>query len=270
MRYKKEFIGEILGTFVLIMFGCGTTIVAVLFGVFQSLMQVALAWGVGVTLAVYLTRHISDAHINPAVSFAMVVGKRMDSRKLPTYLLGQFLGAFLAGLVLYMLFSPSIASYETTHGILRGAPESVTTAKMFGEFYPNPGSTAIVTLPLAMFAEALGTFLLLILVFALTEGSNVGRPDDSIAPLFVGLAVTAIICIISPLTECGLNPARDFGPRMVTWLFGWGKAAFPDHVGGFFWVYILSPIVGGSLGSFFFVHVLEPVMKHSSNGKSNE
>jgi len=116
-------------------------------------------------------------------------------------------------------------------------------------------------LPLAMGAEAFGTFILILLIFALTEGCNVGRPDNAIAPLFVGLTVTSIICLIAPLTQAGLNPARDFGPRMVAWIFGWGKAAFPDQSGGFFFVYILAPIVGGSIATIFFMKVLEPAMK---------
>ena len=101
------------------------------------------------------------------------------------------------------------------------------------------------------------------MIFALTEGCNVGRPDDAIAPMFIGLTVTSIICLIAPLTQAGLNPARDFGPRLVAWLAGWDKAAFPDQVGGFFFVYILGPMLGGVIASLFFVHILEPAMKHS-------
>ncbi len=98
----------------------------------------------------------------------------------------------------------------------------------------------------------------------LTEGCNVGRPDNALAPLFIGLTVTSVICLIAPLTMAGLNPARDFGPRMVAWIFGWGKAAFPDQMGGFFFVYMLAPIVGGSLAALFFVKVVEPAMKKAS------
>jgi glycerol uptake facilitator protein len=258
---KREFIGDGMGTFVLVLFGCGSVAVSVLFNAHQSLMQVALAWGIGVALAIYLTRHLSCAHLNPAVSVSMALSGRMLYRKLPAYLIAQLLGAILAGLVLYGLFSPSIAAYENTHQIVRGSAESVQTAKMFGEFYPNPGNAAVVSLPLAMGAEALGTFLLVLMIFALTEGCNVGRPDDALAPVFIGLTATSIICLIAPITQAGLNPARDFGPRMVSWMMGWGPAAFPDRVGGFFHVYVLAPLLGGALASQFFVRVLEPAMK---------
>lgn len=264
MRYSKEFIGETLGTFLLVLFGCGSVAVSILFGAYNGILQIAMVWGVGVTLAIYLTRHLSCAHLNPAVSLSMVVGGRMSIRKLPVYLIAQFAGAFLAGLVVYMLFEPSISAYESTHHIIRGTAESVQTAKMFGEYYSAPGSLAVVSLPLAIGAEAFGTFLLVLMIFALTEGCNVGRPNDALAPLFIGLTVASVICLIAPLTQAGLNPARDFGPRLVAWATGWGDAAFPDKVGGFFYVYILAPVFGGILASLFFVHVLEPTMKRSS------
>ena len=265
MRRSREFIGETLGTFVLVLFGCGSVAVSILFDAHQGLMQVALAWGIGVMLAVYLTRHLSCAHLNPAVSLAMVVSRRMSARKLPVYLGAQLAGAILAGSVLYALLAPSIAAYEHAHGIVRGTPASIKTAMMFGEFYPNPGTKAVVSLPLAMGVEAFGTFLLVLMIFALTEGCNIGRPDDALAPVFIGLTVTSIICLLAPLTQAGLNPARDLGPRMVAWLMGWRDAAFPDRAGGFLHVYVVAPLMGGVVASLFFVRVLEPAMKHPSD-----
>jgi glycerol uptake facilitator protein len=261
---KREFIGEAAGTFVLVLFGCGSVAVAVLFGAYSGLMQVALAWGIGVALAIYLTRHLSSAHLNPAVSLSMALSRRMPYRKLPVYFSAQLMGAVLAALTLYGLFGPSIGAYEAAHGIVRGTAASVRTGMMFGEYYPNPGSTAVVSLPLAMGAEALGTFLLVLMIFALTEGCNVGRPDNSLAPVLIGLTVTSIICLLAPLTQAGLNPARDLGPRLVAWLMGWGDAAFPDRAGGFFHVYVLAPLMGGALASQFFVRVLEPAMRGSA------
>ena len=261
MIYKREFIGESLGTFILVLFGCGAVAVSVLFDAHKGLIQVALAWGIGVILAIYLTRHLSCAHLNPAVSLAMVVSGRMSMQKIPVYLSAQFIGAILAGLALYMLFGASITAYEHAHHIVRGTAESVKTAMMFGEYYPNPGTTAVVSFPLALGVEAFGTFLLVLMIFALTEGCNVGRPDNAFAPVFIGLTVTSIICLVAPLTQAGLNPARDFGPRLISWLMGWGDAAFPDHIGGFFYVYIAAPLFGGVAASFFFIRVLEPAMK---------
>jgi len=264
MKLSREFKGETLGTFLLVLFGCGSVAVSVLFNAHQGLMQIALAWGIGVTLAIYLTRHLSCAHLNPAVTLAMVISKRMRAKKLPVYFAGQFLGAFLAGLAIYLLFNPSIEAFESGHHIVRGSAESVQTAKMFAEYYAAPGSTSVVSLPLAIGSEAFGTFLLVLIIFALTEGCNVGRPSDALAPVFIGLTVSSIICLVAPLTQAGLNPARDFGPRLVAWIFGWGNAAFPDKNGGFFLVYILGPFVGAGAATAFFLYAFEPASKQSS------
>jgi glycerol uptake facilitator protein len=101
MRFSREFIGEILGTFILVLFGCGSVAVSVLFAGYSGLLQIAMVWGIGVALAIYLTRHLSCAHLNPAVSIAMVAAGRMNVRKLPVYLLAQFFGAILAGIAIY-------------------------------------------------------------------------------------------------------------------------------------------------------------------------
>ncbi|MCF6186647.1 MAG: MIP family channel protein [Desulfobulbaceae bacterium] len=266
MRYTAFFVGEFLGTFILVFFGCGSVAVTVLFGAHVGLFQVALLWGLSVTLAIYATRHLSCAHLNPAVSIAMVIGNRMVLRKLPVYICAQLSGAFLAASVLYLLFSASIAQYELSNAIVRGSAESIQTAMIFGEFYPNPGSgtNVVVSMTTAALAEAIGTFALVFFIFAITEGCNLGRPNDILAPIFIGLALAVIISIIAPLTQAGLNPARDFGPRMFAVLAGWGRAALPDDNYGFLVVYILAPVAGGSVASLFFTRFLEPLMVKKS------
>ena len=267
---SRELVGEFLGTFLLVLLGCGSVAVTVLFGAHQGLMQVALVWGVAVALAIYLTRHLSCAHLNPAVSVAMVLAGRMAPGRLPLYVASQLAGAIAAGGFLLILFGPSISAFEQTNGILRGSEASVKTAMLFGEFYPNPGMDAVVSMPLAICAEAFGTFLLVLLIFSLTEGCNVGRPDDALAPAFIGLSVASIIALLAPLTQAGLNPARDFGPRLVAWCAGWGDAAFPDRNGGFFWVYVLAPLVGASLAAVFFSRVLAPLLSAGTKAASGE
>ncbi len=254
-----------MGTYIMVLFGCGSVAVSVLFNSHQGLFQIAIVWGIGVTLAIYAARHLSCAHLNPAVSLAMVTSKRMTAKKLPTYILAQFAGAFLAGLTIYLFFNPSIVAAENARQIIRGTPESMKMAKMFGEYYKLPGSTAEVSMPLAMVAEGFGTFLLVLMIFFLTEGCNPGRPDDSMAPVFIGLTVTSVICLVGPLTQAGLNPARDFAPRLVSWIFGWKDAAFPDKEGGFFFVYILAPLLGGQAAALLFTRVLEPIAKKTND-----
>ena len=269
-EHISNFLGELIGTLILVFFGCGSIAVSILFSAHSGLFQIAAIWGISVALAIYATRHISCAHLNPAVSVAMVVAGRMSVRKLLSYLLGQFTGAFLAAVFLYILFSSSIAQYENLNGILRGSSESIKTAMMFGEFFPNPGLGYEVTVSTmnAFLAEMAGTFALVFLIFSLTDGCNVGRPDDSLSPLFIGLSITIIISIIAPLTQAGLNPARDLSPRVFAYLAGWREAAFPDSHGGFFTVYVLGPVVGGILAALTFEKIVKPIMSNKSNSKT--
>lgn len=266
MKYTHEFIGELLGTFILVFIGCSSVAVAVLFSAHTGLFQIACIWGIGVTIAIYATRHLSCAHLNPAVSIAMVLGRRMSLSRLPVYLFAQFAGAFIAAGLLYLLFSSSISHFEGINGILRGSPESVKTAQIFGEFYPNPGAgaAASVSTLCAFFAEAVGTFILVLMVFSLTEGCNLGRPSDTLCPLFIGLTVTVIISILAPLTQAGLNPARDLSPRLFSWFMGWGDAAFPEYKWGCITVYVLGPVSGGLAASGLFTFLIEPLMKGKS------
>lgn len=263
MFEKHEFLGEFIGTFLMILLGTGAVAVDVLLGAMSSVFQVAMVWAFTITIAIYSTRHLSCAHFNPAVTIAMVATKRMPAKKMPTYLLGQFAGAFSASLLLYAIFNPTIEMYEAAHHIIRGSVESHASAKMFGEFYNITGSP-LHSLLVACLAEFVGTFLLVYLVFSLTEGCNVGKPQSTIEPLFIGLAVGMIVCTVGPVTQCGLNPIRDFAPRLVTMIFGWGRGALPDNMGGFFWVYILSPILGGLAAGTFFTRVVAPAMKRQS------
>src|SRR3990172_764375 len=120
IKFFHDFAGEFIGTFMLVFFGCGSVAVTVLFSAHVGLFQVALLWGIGVTLSIYATRHLSCAHLNPAVSIAMVLCRRMAFSRLPVYLAAQFVGAFVAAGMLYMVFGSSITEYERIHEILRG------------------------------------------------------------------------------------------------------------------------------------------------------
>lgn len=256
MNYLREWTGELIGTFFLILFGCGSVAVSVCFNEYHGIFQIGIVWGIGVCLAIYAVRSICNAHFNPAVTIAMAICKRLPWKDVPVYLAGQFGGAFLGALTVYGLFGSNIAKVEAAQGIVRGSQESVATAKMFGEYYSFSG----ISMGQAMFAEAFGTFVLVFMIFALTEGANVGRPDNAVTPLFIGLTVTTCLVLIAPLTQAGLNPARDFAPRLVALIFGWGSAAFPDAHGGAFWVYIFAPVIGGAAAGILYTHVLEHIM----------
>jgi glycerol uptake facilitator protein len=261
MNKVHDLVGELTGTFILVFFGCGAVAASLLFDSHRGLFQVAAVWGIGVALAIYATRHLSCAHLNPAVSLAMVAGRRMGAGRLPAYLFGQLLGAFLAAGLLFFILHDPINAYEAGHNITRGAPDSAGTAMIFADFFPNPGLEKVeISVSTAFWAESLGTFFLVFLIFALTEGCNLGRPGDSLSPLFIGMTVTSIISVLAPLTMAGINPARDLGPRLFAFLAGWGRAAFPTPFHAFFTVYIVGPCLGGVGGALFFTRILQPLM----------
>lgn len=214
-------------------------------------------------LAIYTCRGWSDAHLNPAVSLAMVLTGRLPARRLPVYVLAQFAGAFLAAALLYGLFGAAIAQFEILNGLTRGAPESIRSAMIFGEYFPPPTDQAVmpVTETAAFLAEMIGTFFLAFFILVLTDERHPDRPHAQLVPLLIGAVVAVIICLVAPLTQAGLNPARDFGPRVLAYLAGWKAAALPGPSGGFFTVYILGPLAGGTAAAGVFKGLLAPLIK---------
>lgn len=269
----KACVAEVLGTFILVFFGCGSVHSAVLLGGLVGLWQVGIVWGLAIMLAVYAVGAVSGAHLNPAVTIALAVRGRFDFSRVLPYIAAQFVGAFAAAAVLFGLFSGFIAAREAEKATTRGSAGSIVTAMCYGEYFPNPGgiSTApghfvpadweelsrLVSHPTAFCAEVLGTALLVLVIFATTDARNRGAPADRFAPVFIGLTVTALICVLAPLTQACFNPARDLGPRVFAYLAGWGSAALPGPNGiGFFTVYIVAPIVGAILGATVYDVVL--------------
>jgi len=254
-RLWGECLSEFLGTLILVFFGVGSVNTAVLAGAQQGLWQVAVVWGVAIGLAIYTAGAVSGAHINPAITVAMAVWRGFPKGKVAPYMVAQLAGAFCGSLILYGLFHGMIAHFEAANQIVRGQTGSQLSAMVFGEYFPNPamiGTTVEafrqVSHITAMFGEAIGTAFLACFVFALTEPRNPDAPRFMV-PIFIGLTVSIIISIVAPLTQAGLNPARDFGPRLVSYIFGWGSIAIPGPRAGFFTVYILSPVIGAVFGS---------------------
>lgn len=247
--------GEFAGTFILVFFGVGAVNAAVVTGAQAGLWQVAVVWAVGVSIAIYATAALSGAHINPAITAMAAVWDRFPVRRVVPYWAAQVAGGAVASLVLYGMFAEAIIEFERQHGLLRGGPGSELSAMVFGEYFPNPavfGSAEeawrVVSLKTAFFAEFVGTTMLAFLVSAVTSTRNPERPSPAITALVIGLGVAAIISVIAPLTQAALNPARDFGPRLVSYFLGWGEIAIPGPRGGWLTVYILAPVLGGITG----------------------
>ena len=257
MNPLKECIGEFIGTFIIVLFGCGCIALAVFFEGVGSLFEVALIWGFGVAIAIYATRNICQSHLNPAVSLAMYLSKKLSLKRLPLYMFSQTFGAFVAAAVLYFIFNDAIAVYETTHNIVRGSEASVQTALMFGEYFPNPGFADKVNVSVlqACLLEGFGTFILVFVIFMLTHKHE---QVDNTTPILIGLTITIIICLIAPFTQAGINPARDFGPRIFAYFAGSGNAAFPAPKWSFLTVYVISPLLGGVPAWLFSKVILSP------------
>ncbi|MEM1109725.1 MAG: MIP family channel protein [Planctomycetota bacterium] len=263
--------GEFVGTFLLVLFGTGVVHVAVFTGAMAGLGQVAFVWGLGVALAIYATAAVSGAHLNPAVTLAFAVFRGFSWKDVGPYIVAQVAGAFAAAATLFGLFQNWIARFERANEIARGEPGSQRSAMAYGEYFPNPDvagvdaeAFALVSHLQAFSAEVLGTALLVIFIFALIEPRNGNGPTGRGVAFPIGFAVCAIICVVAPLTQAGLNPARDFGPRLFSYFAGWGEIAIPGPRNGFFTVYILAPLVGGLIGAGLYDLLLRRHLPHVS------
>lgn len=260
-------LGEFLGTFILVFFGCGAVAAAVLLGAQVGVFQVAIVWGLGVATAIYLTGALSGAHLNPAVTLAMAVFADFPRARVLPYVGLQMLGAFAACAVLFVIFGDALRVYEATHGIVRGAPGSEATAMIFGEFFPNPGGQPLtdalrekMSAPAAFFAEVVATAVLVLVIFGVTDERNATRPQ-LLTPLTIGLTVTLLISLLGPLTMACMNPARDLAPRLFSSLAGWGWIPFTANGHGWLTVYVLAPLLGGLVGGAIYRLLLRPAYR---------
>lgn len=268
-------IAEWFGTLLLVLIGCGAVHAAVLLNAQNGVWQVAVVWGIAIMLAIFAVDSISGAHINPAMTTAFAVWGRLSWRLVLPYVFAQTVGAFTGAAILFYLFSGFITAKEIEKQVQRGEPGSVVTAMCYGEYFPNPGGLAAGDSPYdlaqhehlrmkfshqqAWLAEFLGTAVLSIVIFSLTDTRNNSRPQSNLAPVFIGLTVSALISVLAPLTQAGFNPARDFGPRLFAYLAGWGQVAIPGLSDpSWLTVYIIAPITGAVFGGGFHELALRP------------
>jgi glycerol uptake facilitator protein len=234
-----ELAAEFAGTLILILFGCG--VVAQVVGGGGSLGDhdsIAWAWGLGVMLGVYVAGRISGAHLNPAVTFALAVFKGFGWRKVAPFMLAQLAGAFVAALLVRWNYTEVLAKVDPGH-----------TIKTQGVFSTLPGNG---TLPVsewgALRDQIIGTAILLFLILALTDVRGT-PPAANLAPFVIGLIVVAIGMAWGTDAGYAINPARDLGPRLASFLTGY-ETAFRDQYGNlYFWVPIVGPLVGGLVGA---------------------
>ena len=242
----RELTGEIIGTFMMCFFGIGAVANATLgvSGAFGGPFQVGMVWGLTIAIAIYATRNLSCAHFNPAVTFGMAVTGRLPWKKVPIYLIGQFVGAILAAAVLWALFGASCLD----------AGSSMDWASIWAERTPN--GVGVASTAVGALAEGVGVFVLVFVIFSMTEDANCGKPGDVIFPLFIGLTVTIIIVTVGPITDAGLNPARDLGPRVIAAIMGMDMPMNGDAIGTLI-IYTVAPLIGGGLAGLFYTQFVD-------------
>lgn len=209
-------ISEFLGTALIVFFGLGCVAAVRIAGAQLSLWEISIIWGFGVALAVYLTAGISGAHLNPAVTIALWLFACFERRKVVPYIVAQMLGGFCAAALVYSMYYNVFLDYDQIHHIVRGTQESLFTAGVFST-YPAPQ----ISEGQAFFVEVIIGAILVCLIMALTDDGN-GVPRGPLAPLLIGILIAVIGGSFGPLTGFALNPARDFGPKVVAYFAGWG------------------------------------------------
>jgi glycerol uptake facilitator protein len=232
-----ELAAEFAGTMILILFGVGV-VAQVVGGGIGDHDSIAWSWGLGVMLGIYVAGRISGAHLNPAVTIALAVFKGFEWRKVAPYSIAQFLGAFVAALLVRWNYTEVLGKVDPGH-----------TIKTQGVFSTLPGNG---TLPVGEWGafrdQIIGTAILLFLIFAITDAAN-SSPASNLAPFIIGLLVVGIGMAWGTDAGYAINPARDFGPRLASFFTGYG-GAFRDQTGYlYWWIPIVGPIIGGLVGA---------------------
>lgn len=231
-----ECLGEFLGTFILIIFGVGV-VAQVVASENGGPDSIHWAWGFGVTLGIYVAGRVSGAHLNPAVTLSLAIFRGFSWAKVLPYWIAQFLGAFVAALVVRWNYSEAIDKMDPGH----------TVGKTQGIFATLPDTAHGVGIGGAFRDQIIGTAILVLLIAAVTDVLN-SSPGANLAPWIIGIIVVAIGMAIGTNAGYAINPARDFGPRVAEWLTGYHNAMRDSNRDFYFWVPILGPLIGGPIG----------------------
>jgi aquaporin Z len=222
MTLTKKMAAEFIGTFWLVLGGCGSAVLAAAFPqVGIGLLGVALAFGLTVLTMAYAIGHVSGCHLNPAVSFGLWAGKRFAGKELVPYVIAQVLGAIVGAAVLYLIASGK-AGFAGAGGF---------AANGYGEH--SPGQYSLVA---ALVTEVAMTFMFLLIILGATDK----RAPQGFAPVAIGLGLTLIHLISIPVTNTSVNPARSTGVALFAECWALSQL----------WAFWVAPIVGALLAGF--------------------
>jgi len=230
---------EFLGTFWLVLGGCGSAVLAAAFpGLGIGFTGVSLAFGLTVLTAAYALGPVSGGHFNPAVSIGLWAGGRFPARDLPSYIVAQVVGAVVAAGALYLIASGR-ADFSLAGGFASNG---------YGEH--SPGGYSLVA---AIVCEFVMTFMFIVVIL----GSTHTRAPVEFAGLAIGLALTLIHLVSIPVTNTSVNPARSTGPALF--VGGWALAQL--------WVFWIVPIAGAVAGGWLYRVVLQDLQEPNVAGR---
>lgn len=235
-----ELAAEFFGTLILILFGNGVVAMVVLFGhgvpgeiVNGGYTNITLAWGLAVTMGVYVSGRISGGHINPAVTLAAAIFRGFPWKKVIPFWIVQTAGAFVASAIVYWNYRPQFHVVDPGLG---------HTADVFTTFPAFP-----MQLSAGLLDQTIGTALLVFMIFAIIDERN-QPPGANLIPVLIGAIVVVIGMGFGGLHGFAINPARDFGPRLFTVAAGFKNNGLTDGI-RVFWVPIVGPLMGGIIGA---------------------
>ena len=217
-------VAEFIGTFWLVLGGCGSAVIAAAFpNVGIGLLGVAFAFGLTVLTMAYAIGHISGCHLNPAVTFGLVTGGRFKSSEAIPYMIAQVIGAIVAAGLLYMIASGK-SGFDLSGGLASNG---------FADH--SPGKYSLLA---GFITEVVMTFMFLMIILGATDE----RAPKGFAPIAIGLGLTLIHLISIPVTNTSVNPARSTGPALI--VGGWAL--------GQLWLFWIAPILGAGLAGLVY------------------
>ncbi len=243
-----QLIGEVFGTFILILLGDGVVanvgLAPRLAAPAYNWNTITFGWAFAVIVAVYVSAGVSGAHLNPAVTIALAVKRGFPWSKVLPYIAAQMVGAFLGALGVYLVYMDGLVAAGVPNVWCTGPGSVFAQAFWGGTGGSAAGGYSFVN---AIIAEIFGTAVLLWGVLASGDSKNTGLMHN-LGPFLVGGTVLAVgLCLGGP-SGYAINPARDFGPRLLGLVVG-TKGLFAD---GYWWIPIVAPIVGGVIGAYVY------------------
>ncbi|MGF6594418.1 aquaporin Z [Pseudomonas sp. 2835] len=219
MPLSKRMGAELIGTFWLVVGGCGSAVIAASFPIGIGLVGVAMAFGLTVLTMAFAIGHISGCHLNPAVSLGLVVGGRFPLKDLLPYVIAQVIGAILGAAVIYFIASGK-AGFELSAGLASN-----------GYADHSPGGYSLAA---GFASEVVMTAMFILIIMGATDS----RAPAGFAPIAIGLALTLIHLISIPVTNTSVNPARSTGPALF--VGGWALQQL--------WLFWVAPLIGAVIG----------------------